>query len=93
MRASRTQWFRRLWTLNESVLSHDLYFQFKDGAVSMERILNSCMNTGNVVDNDIKLQGVVLREACAPMLRINAFKEVPNDQRIRQVWMKILDQE
>jgi hypothetical protein len=30
MRASRTQWFRRLWTLNESVLSHDLYFQFKE---------------------------------------------------------------
>jgi len=63
MGASRTQWFRRLWTLNESVRSHDLYFQFKDGAVSMEGILNSCMNTGNVVDNDIKLQGVVLREA------------------------------
>lgn len=52
----------------------------------MERILDSCMNADTLVNNDFRLQGVVLREACAPMLKINAFKEVPNDQRIRHIW-------
>jgi hypothetical protein len=87
-RASRTSWFRRLWTLHEGVLSRDSYFQFKDAAVSMQKMIDSG-NTSVSAINENDLEFILLREACAPMLKMSTFREIPNHQRIRHIWTAV----
>ena len=87
-RASRTQWFRRLWTLHEGVLSRDSYFQFKDAAVSMQKMIDSG-NTSVSAIKESDLEFVLLREACAPMLKMSIFREISNNQRIKHIWTAV----
>lgn len=83
MRISTSAWFRRLWTLQEGVLANNLYFQFQDGAVNIESL-------GPSQEEDYERRFSVLRrlqaQAIKPYERIRAFRELPREQRIREVY-------
>lgn len=82
MRVSTCSWFRRLWTLQEGVLACNLYFQFQDGAVNLESQGLSCAGHGKRFSVRRRIQA----QAIKPYTRICAFRKMPRERRIREIY-------
>ena len=74
-----TSWWRRLWTLEEGVMSKSLAFQFGDGVVIVDEIVEGLQFS----DSTFRVSSQLLNEAVQEIRLLYELKSKPPQKRIR----------
>ena len=90
IRICKTPWFRRLWTLQEGVLTQDIYFQLQDRAVSMQSLIEHPVLLPESSSPDAAgLYKRILRQCTYPLLKLTQFRKLSHKERSRLIWSDI----
>lgn len=86
MSLNLSSWMRRLWTLHECVRAHNVHFQFHDGTVDLESLLNHARGLMCSLNANIHLRFVTNQIASVLVCMANVKSDANGARRMVHLW-------
>ena len=88
MRVTCHSWWRRLWTLHEAVLAHNLLFQLLDGVVGSKDLIARFQKSSQ--EKSSRITSELIFEGLKPLYHLESMRSKPARERANDLWDTVM---
>ena len=88
MRITSNSWWRRLWTLQEAVLTQNMIFRCHDGYIDARELTDQFEPTSE--ENSFEISTQLFLEGIEPLRRLDSMRKHPPKERVNDLWDTVM---